>query len=68
MSKLRCLVANNIKEARGNAGLTQEAVAEKSGIHYKYYQRIETGTVNLTLDSLEKLAKALGVKPRKLIG
>ena len=44
-------------------GLTQEEAAELSGFDYKYYQRIEDGEKNLSLKSLRKLAKALGVEP-----
>jgi transcriptional regulator with XRE-family HTH domain len=34
---------------------------EELGMNHKYYQRIEAGSVNLTLRSLEKLASALGI-------
>ena len=42
-------------------GLSQREL-EKLGINHKYYQRIESGNVNLTLRSIEKLAFALGVE------
>ncbi|MBX7149417.1 helix-turn-helix domain-containing protein [bacterium] len=61
-TNLKRQVAQNIKKARTKRGLTQEAAAELSGFHYKYYQRIESGLVNLTLDSLGKLATAFKVK------
>ena len=63
---LRKEAAKNIRELRIRADLTQEEAADHSGFHYKYYQKIESGTVNLTLDSIEKLAKVFGVHPKRL--
>lgn len=34
---------NNLKQARLNAGLTQQQVADKLGISLRYYQNIEAG-------------------------
>ena len=48
----------NLKEARQKAGMTQREVAEKLGIHERYYQHIEAGkrTGDFTLwDMLEDL-------------
>lgn len=64
---LRKRVSNNIKQLRAKRGFTQEEAAERSNVHYKYYQRVEAGDVNLTLDSIEKIAKAFGVMPKKLL-
>ena len=63
---LRQIIAANIRKIRDKRGLTQEETSEKAGFHYKYYQRVESGSVNLTLDSIEKLAKALQFKPEKI--
>jgi transcriptional regulator with XRE-family HTH domain len=64
---LKIKVAENIRKMRQKLKMTQEESAEKSGFHYKYYQKIESGTVNLTLDSIEKIAKTFGVDPKKLM-
>ena len=37
------------------------------GFEYRYYQHIEYGERNLTLKTLNKLAKALGVQPSELL-
>ena len=48
--------------------MTQEGLAEKAGIDYKYLQKIEgKNPPNLKLETIEKLAKALRIKPSKLI-
>ncbi len=64
---LRKRVAENIKKARLQATMTQEKAAEVTRFHYKYYQRIESGTVNLTLDSIEKIGRAFKVDIQKLV-
>jgi len=58
MGKLSILIGNRIKELRKRKGLKQEDM-EKFGINYKYFQKIEGGRANVTLQTLEKIAKAL---------
>ena len=53
-------LAIRLREIRKAKGLSQRELEER-GINQKYYQRIEAGTVNLTLRSLEKLASALEI-------
>jgi transcriptional regulator with XRE-family HTH domain len=51
-----------LRELRKQAGLTQEAFAERAKFSYKYYQGIERGQwTNLRLRTLEKLAKGYGI-------
>jgi len=48
--------------------LSQEAFAEKAGLGYKYYQHVESGRRrDIRLSTLEKLAKACGVKLWELL-
>lgn len=48
-------------------GLTQSAVAKKSGIESSYISRLESGEVNPTVSTLEGLAKGLGVDSSKIL-
>jgi len=50
-----------IKAKRNQLGLSQEALAERADLHRTYVTDIERGTRNLTLESISKLARALGV-------
>jgi CheY-like chemotaxis protein len=50
-----------IKIRRTRLGLSQEALAERADLHRTYVTDIERGTRNLTLESIAKLAGALGV-------
>jgi len=48
----------NLKRLRKSKGLTQEEVAEKAGLDFRHYQRIETGKwPGLQLHTIESLAK-----------
>lgn len=46
----------HVRALRGSRGLTQEALAESSGLSVDSIRRIERGTFSPTLDSLDKLA------------
>jgi transcriptional regulator with XRE-family HTH domain len=67
MKSLRNLQAN-LKRLRKAQGLTQEALAEKAGLEYKYFQKIESGRwPGLQLSTIERLAKALRVEAWELL-
>lgn len=61
-------LANIFKEAREKAGLTQAEVAEKAGIHFNYYARVERGEVTPRVDIVEKIAKALKINVKLPLG
>lgn len=52
-------IASRLRVLRLKRGLTQWALGER-GVSYKYYQRIEAGRANMTLRTLERVARALG--------
>lgn len=59
-----------LKELRQAAGLSLQAMAEKSGVHYVKISQIENGTIkaeNMTLKNALKLSDALGCHPRDLL-
>lgn len=57
-----------VRALRLKHGLTQEQLAEKAGLDYKYYQRFELGmTAAPSLSTLEGLGRALRVKPWLLL-
>lgn len=61
---------NKLKSARMAAGLTQQQLAEKSGVNERQIRRIESGSSSMKNVSLENglaLAKALGTTPENLI-
>ncbi|MBV9923897.1 MAG: helix-turn-helix transcriptional regulator [Acidobacteria bacterium] len=50
-----------IKQRRQKLGISQEALAERAGLHRTYIGDIERGARNLSLENIEKLAKALEI-------
>ena len=54
------------RELRIAAGLSQEALAEKAGLHRTYIGMIERAEKNITLANIEKIARALGVPIRDM--
>lgn len=61
MSNTRELLGKNIKRIRDDAGLTQEALAEKAGLSIKMIQKIEYGQTSPTPETLDKVSAALSV-------
>ena len=52
-----------IQRIRKNIGMTQKELSEISGISYSYLTKLEIGeNANPSLDTIEKIIKALGVK------
>jgi len=54
----------DLKTARADANLTQQALAEKSGINIRQLQKIEKGEIqigNITLRNAKALADALEI-------
>lgn len=56
-----------LKTLRKEKGLSQEELAERSGLNRPYISGIEQGKRNVSLEVMEKLAKALGVGIGELV-
>ena len=63
----RTRFARNILSFREALGLSQEAFADKIGFHRTYISAIEGGKRNVSLDNLDKIAKALRIDPVELL-
>ena len=50
-----------LKQLRAQSGITQDELAWRAELHRTYISDIERGARNLSLQSIEKLAKALNV-------
>ncbi len=60
-------LAIRVKELRNQKGMSQEILAEESGLSLRTVQRIENGESNPTGDTLKRLSDALQVNPDELI-
>ena len=56
-----------VREIRLEQGLSQEQLAEKSGLHRTAISFIERAERSSTLETVEKLARALKVQPAQLM-
>lgn len=59
---------DRIKAARKKAGLTQAELAQKLGVTYQSLAQYERGRRNPKLETIRKIAAALGVSDRELMG
>jgi transcriptional regulator with XRE-family HTH domain len=56
-----------VRALRSDKGLSQEALAEGTDLHWSYVGQVERGQTNLTLHNILKLAEALEVDPGELV-
>lgn len=63
----RLIFARNLRDCRKCKGLSQEKLAELSGLHRTYVGSVERGERNISLDNMERLANALGVNLADLL-
>jgi transcriptional regulator with XRE-family HTH domain len=57
-----------IRQSRTAAGLSQEELSLKSGVHRNYIGGVERGERRPTVATVARLAEALGVRSSDLLG
>ena len=62
VSHARHLLASNVRRLRKAWGVSQEKLALEAGLHRSYVTHVEAENRNVSLDNIERLAKALGVQ------
>jgi transcriptional regulator with XRE-family HTH domain len=67
MATFNQTVARNVRRYREERALSLGDVARASGLAKQTLSKIESGTGNPTVDTLEQLARALEVPPRQLL-
>jgi len=60
-------LGRRVRQLRLERGLSQEALGELAGLDRTYISSTESGRRNVTIQTINKLAKALGVAPADLL-
>ena len=61
-------IGENVRKFRKQRGMTQEKLAEKADLHSVYISQVERADRAITIETLLKITKALGVKLRDVVG
>lgn len=68
MTDIKAKFGVRARMLRTRKGLSQEAFADLCGLHRTYIGAIERGERNISLENIEKIARALGVNVPFLFG
>lgn len=60
------IFAQNLRKYRNESGLSQEAFAEKVGLHRTYISAVEREKRNISIDNIQKIADGLKIETYKL--
>jgi len=63
----RIRLAANLRAARAAQGISQEALADRAGVDRTFVGSVERRERNISLDNIERLAKALGLDVADLL-
>jgi len=63
----RYRISANLKRYRAQRGISQEALAEQADFHRTYISQLERCVTNISIDGLERLARALDVDILELL-
>ena len=61
------ILARNLRRLRLSAGLSQEELADRAGLHRTYISSVERAQRNVSLENLFKIAQGLEVSPQDLV-
>jgi putative transcriptional regulator len=56
-----------VRELREKAGFSQEGFAHAAGVSRTYMSEIERGVTNVSLDTISRVAKGLGIRMSVLV-
>ena len=66
-SKLRDVVARNLRLFRAERGWSQERLANEAGLNRTYLSAVERSEQNISIDNLARLAEAMQIEASKLL-
>jgi len=63
----RVVFAARLRELREKRGFSQEGLAELADLHRTYVGSVERGERNISIDNMERLARALDVQLKEML-
>lgn len=63
----RKILANNVKNMRHLQRWSQEELAYRSGLHRTFIGHVECGVRNISIDNIEKIARAFDVPVDRML-
>ena len=66
-TELRRRLAANARRLRIAASLTLKQAAERAGMHWRHWQKVEASQNNATLATIVRMARALDITPAELL-
>jgi transcriptional regulator with XRE-family HTH domain len=67
MTKQSSSLGTKIRNARISHNLSQQDIAQKTGLNVSHYAKIERDEINPTIKTLEKIANVLKIKLSDLL-
>lgn len=64
---LRDVLAKNMRKRRSELELSQEALADRSGIHRTYVSGVERSERNVSIDNIARIAQGLDTEAWQLL-
>lgn len=68
MHKINVQIGKQIQMLRRRQGISQEELADLCGLHRSHLGQIERGEVNVTLVTVQRIGKGLGVSLTQILG
>lgn len=66
MGDIKALFGRRVRKIREDKCISQEKLAALAGLDRTYISKIERGERNVTLEVVERLSSALGIRPCEL--
>lgn len=64
--EIRVAYGKAIRSIRQNKKISQEELAERCGLHRTYVSDVELGKRNVSLENIDKIARALQIKKSEI--
>lgn len=68
MHRINVQIGKQIQTLRRRRGISQEELADMCGLHRSHLGQVERGELNVTLVTVQRIGKGLGVSLNQILG